>query len=169
MVTCTVNSKRYESVLRNRVIPTFQLRTCVSSIIFKLDGVYPHIANLLKELLDIHFGKNRIMSYHFPKAWTPVSLGLNLFLVLIFWLLNYLQNNVFSGSIENVHKLKTCIAQHLHKLDTLRSVLEYDVSRLQLVAEIGKQHTKLLFNSHVSRLIKNEFIVVVFLWVLALG
>ncbi|GBL74321.1 hypothetical protein AVEN_235305-1 [Araneus ventricosus] len=45
-VTCTVNGTRYESLLRNQLIPALQQRGCVDSTIFTQDGAPPHIATM---------------------------------------------------------------------------------------------------------------------------
>ncbi|GBO03411.1 hypothetical protein AVEN_87946-1 [Araneus ventricosus] len=42
-VTCTVNGTRYESLLRNQLIPALQQRGCVVSTIFMQDGAPPQI------------------------------------------------------------------------------------------------------------------------------
>ncbi|GBM90204.1 hypothetical protein AVEN_82201-1 [Araneus ventricosus] len=46
-VSCSVNGIRYESLLRNHVIP---------------NKTEPHIANPVKCLLSMHFGNDRIIS-----------------------------------------------------------------------------------------------------------
>ncbi|GBN13816.1 hypothetical protein AVEN_182781-1 [Araneus ventricosus] len=46
-VTCTVNGTRYESLLRNQLIPALQQRGCVDSTIFMQDDVPPHIVTPL--------------------------------------------------------------------------------------------------------------------------
>ncbi|GBM04510.1 hypothetical protein AVEN_197911-1 [Araneus ventricosus] len=71
-VTCTVNG-RYESLLSNQLIPTPQQRGCVDSTIFMQCGAPPHIATPVKQLLNLHFGNDRIMSRNFPTAWAPRS------------------------------------------------------------------------------------------------
>lgn len=138
-VTVTVNGQRYESLLRNDVIPALQQRECVDSIIFMQDGAPPHIANRVKRLLRRHFGNARIISRHFPTAWPARSPDLN---PCDFWLWGYLKDIVFSTPIANVADLKTRIAQHILNVtpDTLRSVVEHAVSRFNLVAHNGGQH-----------------------------
>ncbi|GBN57259.1 hypothetical protein AVEN_17341-1 [Araneus ventricosus] len=71
-VTCTANGTRYESLLRNQLIPALQQRGCVDSTIFMQDGAPPHIATPVKQLLNPHFGNYRIISRHFPTAW-PIT------------------------------------------------------------------------------------------------
>lgn len=44
-VTRTVNGGRYETILRNHVIPAFQECACVGRIFFTQDGTPPHIEN----------------------------------------------------------------------------------------------------------------------------
>ncbi|GBM47269.1 hypothetical protein AVEN_136857-1 [Araneus ventricosus] len=67
-VTCTVNGTRYESLLRNQLIPALQQRGCA---IFMQNGAPPHIETTVKQLLNLHFGNDRIISRHFPTAWPP--------------------------------------------------------------------------------------------------
>ncbi|GBM41523.1 hypothetical protein AVEN_32328-1 [Araneus ventricosus] len=76
-VTCTVSGTRYESLLRNHLIPALQQRGCVDSTIFAQDGASPHIATSVKQLLNLHFGNDRIISRHFSTAWPPPSSDLN--------------------------------------------------------------------------------------------
>ncbi|GBN96564.1 hypothetical protein AVEN_117323-1, partial [Araneus ventricosus] len=42
-VTCAINGTRYESLLRNQLIPALQQRGCVESTIFMQDGAHPNI------------------------------------------------------------------------------------------------------------------------------
>ncbi|GBO14723.1 hypothetical protein AVEN_28501-1 [Araneus ventricosus] len=63
-VTCTVKGKRYESILRNQIVPVLQQRGCVDSTIFMQDGAPPHIATPVKQLLNLHFGNDRIINRH---------------------------------------------------------------------------------------------------------
>ncbi|GBM33941.1 hypothetical protein AVEN_79834-1 [Araneus ventricosus] len=63
-LTCTVNGTRYESLLCNQLIPALQQRGCVDSKIFIRDGAPPHIATPVKQLLNPHFGNDRIISRH---------------------------------------------------------------------------------------------------------
>ncbi|GBM57890.1 hypothetical protein AVEN_52402-1 [Araneus ventricosus] len=64
-VTYTVNGTRYEYLLRNQLIPALQQRGCVDGTIFMQDGAPSHIATLVKQLLNLHFGNDRIISRHF--------------------------------------------------------------------------------------------------------
>ncbi|GBL88979.1 hypothetical protein AVEN_255144-1 [Araneus ventricosus] len=90
-VTCTVDGKRYESLLRNQLIPALQQRGCVDSTIFMQDGAPPHIATPVKQLLNLHFGNDRTISCHFPTAWPPRLPVLN---PCDFWLWGYLKDVV---------------------------------------------------------------------------
>ncbi|GBL84397.1 hypothetical protein AVEN_117165-1 [Araneus ventricosus] len=67
-VTCTVNGTRYESLLRNQLIPPLQQRERVDSTICMQDGAAPHIATPVKQMLNLHFGNVRIISRHFATA-----------------------------------------------------------------------------------------------------
>lgn len=68
-VTCIVNGESYETVLRHLIILALQQCVCVGSLIFMQDDTPPHIENPVNQLLNIHFGNDRIMSRHFPTAW----------------------------------------------------------------------------------------------------
>ncbi|GBM77345.1 hypothetical protein AVEN_2177-1 [Araneus ventricosus] len=76
-VTCTVNGTCYVSLLRNHLIPALQQRGCADSTIFIQDGRPSHIATPVKQLFNIHFGNDRIISRHFPTAWSPRPSDLN--------------------------------------------------------------------------------------------
>ncbi|GBM38221.1 hypothetical protein AVEN_8282-1 [Araneus ventricosus] len=91
-VTCTVNGTRCKSFLRNQLIPALQQRGCVDITIFMQDGTPPHIATPVKQLLNLHFGNDRIISRHFPTAWPPRSPDLN---PCDFWLWGYLKDVVY--------------------------------------------------------------------------
>ncbi|GBO00911.1 hypothetical protein AVEN_86610-1 [Araneus ventricosus] len=133
-VTFTVNETRYESLLRNQLIPALQQRGCV-------DGAPPHIATPVKQLLNLHFENDRIISRHFPTAWPPRSPDLN---PCDFWLWGYLEDVVYGGPIANLAELKNRIKQDIHNIttETLRSVVEHAVLRFQLIGENGGQHTE---------------------------
>ncbi|GBL83143.1 hypothetical protein AVEN_145745-1 [Araneus ventricosus] len=100
------------------------------------DGAPPHIATPLKQLLNMHFGYDRIISGHFPTAWPPRSPDLNPF---NFRLWGYLKDVVYGGPIVNLAELKYRITQHIHNMTTktLLSVVEHVVLRFQLVGENG--------------------------------
>ncbi|GBL99571.1 hypothetical protein AVEN_68835-1 [Araneus ventricosus] len=111
-VPCTVNGTRYESLWRNQLIPALQQRECVDSTIFMQDGAPPNIATPVKQLLNLHFGNDRIISCHFPTALPPRSPDLN---PCDFWLWGYLKDVVYGGPIANFAELKYNITQHIHK------------------------------------------------------
>ncbi|GBM36494.1 hypothetical protein AVEN_249684-1 [Araneus ventricosus] len=92
LVSCTVNGTRYESLLRNQLIPTLQQRGYMDSTIFMQDGAPTHIATPVKQLLNLNFGNDRIISRHFPTAWPPRSPDLN---PCVFWLRGYLKDVVY--------------------------------------------------------------------------
>ncbi|GBM93967.1 hypothetical protein AVEN_106933-1 [Araneus ventricosus] len=137
-VTCTVNGTHYESLLRNQLIPALQQRGCVDSTIFMQDGAPPHIATSVKQLLNMHFGNDRIIGRHFPTAWPPRSTDLNSY---DFWLWGYLKG-VYGGPIANLAELKNRIMQHIHNIttETFRSVVEHAAFRFQLIGQNGAQH-----------------------------
>ncbi|GBN61464.1 hypothetical protein AVEN_199811-1 [Araneus ventricosus] len=85
-VTCTVNGTRYESLLQNQLIPTLQQRGYVESTICMQDGAPPNIATPVSQVLNMHFGNDRIISHHYPKAWPQWSPDLN---TCDFWLWGY--------------------------------------------------------------------------------
>ncbi|GBN26036.1 hypothetical protein AVEN_86876-1 [Araneus ventricosus] len=103
------------------------------------DGAPPHIATPVKQLLNLHFGNDRIISRYFPKAWPPRSPDQNPFNI---WLWGYLRDVVYRGPIANLAELKSRITQHIHNIttETLRSVVEHAVLRFQLIGENGGQH-----------------------------
>ncbi|GBO27846.1 hypothetical protein AVEN_29604-1 [Araneus ventricosus] len=76
-VICTVKGTRYESLLRNQLIPSLQQLRCVDSTIFMQDDSPPHITTPVKQLLNLQFGNDRIISRHFSTAWSPRSPDLN--------------------------------------------------------------------------------------------
>ncbi|GBL93142.1 hypothetical protein AVEN_216491-1 [Araneus ventricosus] len=100
------------------------------------DSALPHIATPVKQLLNLHFGNDRIISRHFATAWPPRSPDLN---PCVFWLWDYLKNFVYGGPIANLAELKNHITQHIHNIttETLRSVVEHPVLRFQLIGENG--------------------------------
>ncbi|GBL73476.1 hypothetical protein AVEN_159472-1 [Araneus ventricosus] len=61
-VTYTVNGTRYESLLRNQLIPAPQQRGCVDSAIFMQDGTPSRIATPMKQLLNLYCGNDRIIA-----------------------------------------------------------------------------------------------------------
>ncbi|GBO01369.1 hypothetical protein AVEN_275664-1 [Araneus ventricosus] len=105
-VACTVNGTRYESLLRNHLIRALQQRGCVDTTIFMQVGASQHIAIPVKQLLNLHFGNDRIISRHFPTTWPPWSPDLN---PCDFWLWGYLKNVVYGGPIANLAELKNRI------------------------------------------------------------
>ncbi|GBO39884.1 hypothetical protein AVEN_501-1 [Araneus ventricosus] len=137
--TCTVNGTRYESFLHNQLVPALQQRGCVDSKIFMQDGALPYIATPVKQLLNLHFGNDRIISHHFPTAWPPRSPELNPW---YFCLWGYLKDVAYGGLIVNLAELKNRIMQQIHNItaEILRSVVEHAVLRFQLIGENGGQH-----------------------------
>ncbi|GBN03483.1 hypothetical protein AVEN_146126-1 [Araneus ventricosus] len=98
-VICTVNGTHCKSLLQNQLIPALQQRGCVDSTIFMQNGAPPHIATPVKQLLNMHFGIDRIIIRHFPTAWSPRSPDLN---PCDFWLWDYLKGVVNGGPIANL-------------------------------------------------------------------
>ncbi|GBL93012.1 hypothetical protein AVEN_54648-1 [Araneus ventricosus] len=103
------------------------------------DGPPPHIATPVKQLLNLHFGNDRIISPYFSTAWPPRSPDLN---PCDFWLWGYLKDVVYGDPIANLAELKYGNTQQIHNIasETLRSVLEHDVLRFQLIRENGGEH-----------------------------
>ncbi|GBO39648.1 hypothetical protein AVEN_204140-1 [Araneus ventricosus] len=104
-----------------------------------------HIATPVKQLLNLHFGNDRIISRHFPTAWPPRSPDLN---PCNFWLWGYLKDVVYGGQIANLAELKNRITQHIHNItnETFRSVVEHAVLSFQLIGENGRQHIEHFFS-----------------------
>ncbi|GBN09994.1 hypothetical protein AVEN_250132-1 [Araneus ventricosus] len=71
--TCSVIGQRCRDMLRDFVIPQLQQSRCLQDIIFKQDGVPPHINRRVKQLLRQHFTDARVISRHFPTAWPSRS------------------------------------------------------------------------------------------------
>ncbi|GBN93660.1 hypothetical protein AVEN_24970-1 [Araneus ventricosus] len=94
-VPCTVNGTRYESLFRNQLIRALQQIVGVDSTIFMQDGAPPHIATPVKQLLNLHFGNDRINSHNFATAWPPRSPDMN---PCDFWLWGCLKDVVYVGS-----------------------------------------------------------------------
>ncbi|GBO27433.1 hypothetical protein AVEN_220912-1 [Araneus ventricosus] len=109
------------NLLRNQLIPALQQRGCVDRTIFMKDGAPPHIAALVKQLLNLHFGNDRIVSRHFTTPLPPRSPDLK---PCDFWLWGYLNYVVYGNPIANLAELKNRITQHIHNIttETLRSV-----------------------------------------------
>ncbi|GBM08385.1 hypothetical protein AVEN_108380-1 [Araneus ventricosus] len=126
---------RYEFLLRNQLIPALQQRE------WQYFYAPPHIATPVKQLFNLHFGNDRIISHHFPTAWSPRSPDLN---PCDFWLWGYLKDVVYGGPNANLTELKNRITQHIHNIatETLRSVVEHAVLRFQLIGENGGQHSE---------------------------
>ncbi|GBM14267.1 hypothetical protein AVEN_167344-1 [Araneus ventricosus] len=114
-VTCIVNGTRYESLLHNQLVPALQQRGCVDSTTFMQDGALPHIATPVKQLLNLHFGNDRIISRHFPTAYPPRSPDLN---PCDFYLYGYLKDVVYGDPIANLAEWKNRITQHIHNITT---------------------------------------------------
>ncbi|GBN46204.1 hypothetical protein AVEN_248012-1 [Araneus ventricosus] len=114
-VTCIVNGTRYESHLRNQLIPALQQRRCVVSTISMQDGAPPHIATPVKKLLNLHFGNDRIISRNFPTGWPPRSPNQK---PCDFWLWGYLKDVVYGGAIAYLAELGNHITQQIHNIAT---------------------------------------------------
>ncbi|GBM96286.1 hypothetical protein AVEN_142048-1 [Araneus ventricosus] len=88
----------------------------------------------VKQLLNLQFGNDRIISRHFPTAWPPRSPDLK---SCDFWLWGYLKDVVYGVPIANLAELKNRIRQQISNIttETLRSVVEHAVLRFQLIGE----------------------------------
>ncbi|GBN85469.1 hypothetical protein AVEN_161292-1 [Araneus ventricosus] len=80
------------------------------------DGAPPHIATAVKQLLNLYFGNDRIISRHFPTAWPLRSPDLN---PCDFWLWGYLKDVVYGVPNANLAELKKSITQHIHNITTV--------------------------------------------------
>ncbi|GBM74582.1 hypothetical protein AVEN_151034-1 [Araneus ventricosus] len=76
-------------------------------------GSPPHIATPAKQLLNLYFRNDRIISRHFPTAWPPRSSELN---PCDFWLWGYLNDIVYGVPIANLSEMKNRITQHIHDI-----------------------------------------------------
>ncbi|GBN16525.1 hypothetical protein AVEN_64222-1 [Araneus ventricosus] len=111
----------------------------MDSTIFIQDSAPSHIETPVKQLLNLHFGNDRIVSRHFPTARSPRSPHLN---PCDFWLWGYLKDVVYGGPNANLAELKNRITQHIHNIttETLRFVVAHAVLCFQLIGENGGQH-----------------------------
>ncbi|GBL92350.1 hypothetical protein AVEN_35877-1 [Araneus ventricosus] len=118
---------------------SFQPCKCADSTIFTQDGASPHIATPVKQLLNLHFRNDRIISHHFATAWPPRSPDLN---PCDFWLWGYLKDVVYAAPIANLAELKNRITQHILNIttETLRSVVEYAELCFQLIGKNCGHH-----------------------------
>lgn len=105
-VTSSLNDKRYESLLLNQIISTFQQRACLYRIIFMQDLVPSHIAKPVMQILKGHFGKDPLTIRHCPKAPPLRSPNLN---PCDFWMWRYLENVEYICLIANLAELKVWI------------------------------------------------------------
>ncbi|GBM27933.1 hypothetical protein AVEN_146156-1 [Araneus ventricosus] len=98
-LTCAVNGTRYESLLRNQLIPAPQQPGRVDSAIFMQDGALPQITTPV----NMYFGNYRIINRRSSTAWPPGSPDLN---PCDFWLWGYLKDVVYVGPMANLAELK---------------------------------------------------------------
>ncbi|GBM06498.1 hypothetical protein AVEN_58333-1 [Araneus ventricosus] len=114
-------------------------RGCVNSAFFMQEGSPLQIATPVKQMLNLHFGNDRIISRHFPTAWPPRSPDVN---PCDFWLWGYLKDVVYGGPIANLAELKSRNTQHIHNIttETIRSVVEHALLLFQFIGENGGQH-----------------------------
>ncbi|GBM91670.1 hypothetical protein AVEN_208547-1 [Araneus ventricosus] len=91
------------------------------------------------QLLNLHFGNDKIISRHFRTAGSPRSPDLN---PCDFWLWDYLKYVVYWGPITNLTELKSYITEHIHNIttETSLSVVEHAILSFQLIEENGGQH-----------------------------
>ncbi|GBM73688.1 hypothetical protein AVEN_177739-1 [Araneus ventricosus] len=120
------------------------------------DGVLPHIETIVKQLLNLHFVNDRIISRHFPTAWPPRSPDLNL---CDFWRWSCLKHVVYGDAIANLAELKNRITQQIHNMttETLRSVVEHTVLRFQFIGENGGQHIEHFLSKSKPTSFSSEF------------
>ncbi|GBM90324.1 hypothetical protein AVEN_116314-1 [Araneus ventricosus] len=94
----------------------------------------PLLATPVKQLLNLHFVNDRIISRHFKTAWPPRSPDLN---PCDFWLLGYLKDVVYGDPTANLTGLKNRVTQHIPNIttETLRSVVDYAVLLFHLIGK----------------------------------
>ncbi|GFV71321.1 uncharacterized protein TNCV_1476261 [Trichonephila clavipes] len=140
-VTCSITGQRYASLLRNKIIPDLQARQCLSRIIFMQDGAPPHITRCVTDVLKHHFTEERVISRQFRHLWPPRSLDLN---SCDFWLWGHLKQLVSCDQPKTLPDLKDSISRHVLNLSqsTLRSTVEHDILRFQIVAENDGHHVE---------------------------
>ncbi|KFM64112.1 hypothetical protein X975_09665, partial [Stegodyphus mimosarum] len=64
-------------MLNSFVIPALQQRQCMGEMIFIQDGVPPHIAVRVQQMLRQTFTTERVISRYFPTTWPPRSPNLS--------------------------------------------------------------------------------------------
>ena len=91
------------------------------------------------QLFKRHFGNDRIISRHFLTAWTSRTPDLN---QCDFCLWDYLKNVALRISIASLAEMKARIVQQILNMtpETLRSIVEFAVSRFKLLSQDGAQH-----------------------------
>ncbi|GBN85620.1 hypothetical protein AVEN_191032-1 [Araneus ventricosus] len=105
-VTCTVNGTRYESLLRNQLIPAMQQSGCVDNTIFMQDGAPPlHISTPGKKLLNLQFGDDNYQS-PFPNSLAATITGPE---PLRLMAVGLLKNVLYGNPIANLAELKTAL------------------------------------------------------------
>ncbi|GFU87804.1 DUF4817 domain-containing protein, partial [Trichonephila clavipes] len=70
-ITETVNAQRYQTLLRETVVPCLIQRGQISNVTFMQDGATSHTANPVKAFLIQTFGEDRIVSRHCRYPWPP--------------------------------------------------------------------------------------------------
>ncbi|GBM27834.1 hypothetical protein AVEN_119290-1 [Araneus ventricosus] len=102
-------------MLRDFVIPQLQHCGCLQDIIFMQAGTLPHIDRHVKQLLTQHFTDARVISHHFPTAWSPRSPDIAL---CDFWLWGFLKDNIYRKRPASLPDLMDSIWRHVLDIQT---------------------------------------------------
>ena len=134
----TVTAERYETMLRDYVIPALADRGVLSSVIFQQDGAPPHISIQVKRLLKDTF-INRVISRDFDFPWPPRSPDLT---PCDYWLWGYLKSRVYLRNPANIAELKESIITEVSdiKPDQLCSAVSAFGTRIEAVLGANGGH-----------------------------
>ncbi|GBN04206.1 hypothetical protein AVEN_116349-1 [Araneus ventricosus] len=99
-----MTAARLETKLRRLVIPDFQQRGILDTLIFIKDRAL--IGKCVKQLLKQHFTDDWVRCRHFPISWPSRSPDFN---PGDFWLWDYRKTTVYCDKINNLVELKNAI------------------------------------------------------------
>ncbi|GFW06484.1 DUF4817 domain-containing protein [Trichonephila clavipes] len=129
-ITETVNAQRYQTLLRETVVPCLIQRGQISNVTFMQDGATSHTGNPVKAFLIQTFGEDRIVSRHCRYPWPPRSPDLTL---SDFWLWGYLKSRVYLSGPSSLLELKDAIRREVSSIhpDMLHSAVAGFVTHLE--------------------------------------
>ena len=130
----TMNSERYCTVLREKVIPYFRIRSARNKL-YQQDGAPPHFSRTARSLLDEHL-PNRWIGRQGPVQWPPRSPDLT---VCDFFVWGALRDKVYRHAPRTVEQLKRRIEEELDTFPAtmFQSSYESFVERCNECIELG--------------------------------